>query len=249
MLDRDAAVRGAVVGIPVVKAVGPGRPEGVEVLVESVDGGESVLREFEVALEQLAFAGALHVGRLELSAFAGVLPRVFLHFTDALVAVLVPDALLAVLERFAFVVESILNVNDKKEYELGLKEPLLILYFFYLGGSAAHFGEWSISEQVAVASVGPVLSLVELVRSSESIQLPEFGGDGLQILVSAVAAAGDASVAAAAVSAGSGEHGIAGSFDAVRVADVIFGDILSSGVGGEKSEKLHIFWKKNKIDF
>jgi len=147
--------------------------------------------EFEVALEQFAFAGALHVGRLEHSSLAGVLPGVFLHFTDALVAVLVADAFLAILERFAFVVESVLR------------------------GSTAHFREWSISEQVAVASVGPVLSLVELVLSSQSIQLPEFCGDRLQILVSSVSAAGDASVAAAAVSARSGENGIARSFDAV----------------------------------
>ena len=80
----------------------------MEVVVEGIDGGKSVLSEFEVALEQFAFAGSLHVGRLELAAFAGVLPRVFLHFTDALVAVLVSDTLLAVLEGFAFVVQSII---------------------------------------------------------------------------------------------------------------------------------------------
>ena len=129
---------------------------------------------------------------------------------------LVPDTLLAILESFAFVVESILNVDVKKRVQIRIKGTTFNSLFSYLRGSTAHFREWSISEQVAVASVGPVLSLVELVLwTSESIQLPEFGGDCLQILVSSVSAAGDASVAAAAVSARSGENGIARSFDAV----------------------------------
>ena len=109
MLDWDAAVGGAVVGVSVVEAVG--RPESVVVLVEDIHRVEGVLGKLEVALEEFLLAGALFVRRSERADFAGVLPRVVDELADALLTVLVSHTLLAILERLALVVQLVLNAQ------------------------------------------------------------------------------------------------------------------------------------------
>ena len=105
MLDWNATVRWAVVGVSVVESA----PESVESLVENVLDGERVLGELKIALEQFSFAGALGVGRFKSAPFAGVFPDVLDELADAGVAVLFADALLAVFVGLAFIVQTVLE--------------------------------------------------------------------------------------------------------------------------------------------
>ena len=109
VVDWDTAVGWAVVGVSVVKAKLSLGPEGVEVVVEDVSRVESIMREFEIALEKFLLAGSEIVLRRERSFFSGVLPSVLDEFSDALFTVLVSHALLAIFECFAVVVKSVLN--------------------------------------------------------------------------------------------------------------------------------------------
>ena len=45
----------------------------------------------------------------------------------------------------------------------------------------AHFGHWTITEKEAVATIGPVLAIVEFL--TRVLLLPELLGNGLQVLV------------------------------------------------------------------
>jgi len=85
------------------------------------------------------------------------------EFSDALVAVLVAHALLAILEGFAFVVK-------------------LVLWC-----SLTHFRKRSVTEQVAVASVSPVLSLIKFVFAFHAGLCPDLFGNFFEIGVSALA--------------------------------------------------------------
>jgi hypothetical protein len=154
--------------------------------------------------------------------------------------VLVPDTLLAILESFAFVVESILNVDVKKRVQIRIKGTTFNSLFSYLRGSTAHFREWSISEQVAVASVGPVLSLIELVFSLQAGLCPDLLGDFFQIGVSALSGRQVGSSFFLFVFLASSDIQAA-DFNSTRDADVV-GDgavFLGESEADEKSGKFH----------
>ena len=107
VVDWDATVGGAVVGVSVVESA----PEEVVVLVEDVHRGEGVLGEFEIALEQFLLARAFFVLRNEADAVLGlVAPGVLGEFANAGVTVLFSDALLAIFVGLALVVELVLKI-------------------------------------------------------------------------------------------------------------------------------------------
>jgi hypothetical protein len=107
----------------------------------------------------------------------------------------------------------------------------------------SHFRKRSISEQVAMASIGPVLALVESVIAGVPSELPDLLGNLYEIGVSSLRS--HASVIVAGVWATCSGKTVAGDFDAIGVAHVIGGDCLDfvlsadGDVGGEKSEKFH----------
>merc|ERR1712227_282745 len=54
-------------------------------------------------------------------------------------------------------------------------------------GTLAHVGHWSVTEHQAVAAVGPVFALVELVAAGQTLLAPVLAGNGLEVVVSALA--------------------------------------------------------------
>jgi len=225
VFNWKSSIRRTVVGVSVVKSAWKGRPESVVLLVESILHQKRILCKLQVALEEFPLAGALSVRGLEHSTSTGVFPDVLFELPDALVAVLFADALLAVFVGLAFVVKTV------------------------LWSSLSHFRKRSVSEQVAVASIGPVLALVEFVPASVSGELPDLPGNLYEIGVSSLRS--HASVVVAGVWATCSGKTVASDFYAIGVAHIISGDrinlILSADgdVGGEKGEKFHFL----KIDF
>ena len=240
MFNWKSSVRRTVVGVSVVKSAWKGRPESVVLLVESILHQKRILCKLQVALEEFPLAGALSVRGLEHSTSTGVFPDVLFELPDALVAVLFADALLAVFVGLAFVVKTVLNLE--------IIFPRL-MNLCYLWSSLSHFRKRSVSEQVAVASIGPVLALVEFVPASVSGELPDLPGNLYEIGVSSLRS--HASVVVAGVWATCSGKTVASDFYAIGVAHIISGDrinlILSADgdVGGEKGEKFHFL----KIDF
>ena len=157
MFDWNSTTGRAVLIFAVVET--SGRPEGVVVGVEGVLVGESVLDELNIALEQFTFAGTVGIVGNKVTELGSVLPCVADKLAIALVAMFGTDTLLAVLVGFALVVKSI----D--------------------GTTLAHLGHGAIAEQEAVATVGPVLAVVELVLASHALLVPVLLGNALQVIV------------------------------------------------------------------
>merc|ERR1712021_110407 len=160
MFNWNSSTGWAVLIFTVVEA--SGRPEGVVVGVESIFVGESVLDELNIALEEFTLAGTVGIVGDEFAELGSVLPCVADKLANALVAVFGTDTLLAVLVGFALVVKSI----D--------------------GTTLAHLGHRAIAEQKAVATVGPVLAVVELVFASHALLVPVLLGNALQVIVATV---------------------------------------------------------------
>lgn len=161
VLDWHSSVGIALFRISVVKvrlAISAG-PESVVLRVEDVLLGKHVVDEFLVAFHQLSWARTSGIHSDKGILLVGPLPRVFDEFADAFVAVVLSHASLALFVRLAFRVEGV------------------------FWSAHAHFGQWSVTEKIAVAAVSPVFSLVESVIASQAVFLPELLGHRFQIVV------------------------------------------------------------------